>query len=34
MTGYNDPNYFARSFKKVYEISPREYRNSIGAEHE
>lgn len=27
MTGYNDPNYFARSFKKVYELTPREYRN-------
>lgn len=28
MTGYNDQNYFARSFRKVYGISPREYRNS------
>lgn len=25
--GYNDSNYFARSFRKVYGVSPREYRN-------
>lgn len=25
--GYNDSNYFARSFRKVYGVSPREYRS-------
>ncbi|MDO4297186.1 MAG: helix-turn-helix domain-containing protein [Lachnospiraceae bacterium] len=30
MVGYNDQNYFARSFRKVYGVSPREYRNSCG----
>ena len=27
MTGYNDPNYFARAFKKIYKMTPLEYRN-------
>ena len=27
MTGYNDSNYFARAFKKIYKITPLEYRN-------
>lgn len=31
-TGYNDSNYFARSFRKVYGVSPREYRNQGGRE--
>lgn len=25
--GYNDANYFTRTFRKRYGISPREYRN-------
>ncbi|MCL2379974.1 MAG: PocR ligand-binding domain-containing protein [Treponema sp.] len=26
-TGFNDPNYFAKSFKKMVGIAPREYKN-------
>lgn len=30
LVGYKDQNYFARSFRKVYGMSPREYRNLNG----
>ena len=26
--GFADSNYFSRQFKKVYSLSPREYRNN------
>jgi two-component system response regulator YesN len=25
-TGFNDPNYFAKSFKKLVGVTPKEYR--------
>ena len=28
LCGYEDPNYFSRTFRKVSGVSPREYRNS------
>jgi two-component system response regulator YesN len=27
--GYSEPNYFSYSFKKKFNLSPSEYRNSI-----
>lgn len=30
MTGYNDQNYFARRFREIYGISPRDYRKTNG----
>lgn len=31
-SGFNDPNYFARSFRAVYKISPKEYRTQMRKE--
>ncbi|MCL2705762.1 MAG: helix-turn-helix domain-containing protein, partial [Spirochaetaceae bacterium] len=25
-TGFNDPNYFAKSFRKIVGVSPKEYK--------
>jgi ligand-binding sensor domain-containing protein/signal transduction histidine kinase/DNA-binding response OmpR family regulator len=32
--GFSDPNYFSRTFKKNYNISPTDFRNNKGAELE
>jgi len=30
-SGFNDPNYFSRSFNTKYGCSPRDYRNQLSA---
>jgi AraC-like DNA-binding protein len=30
-SGFQDPNYFSRVFKELYGMSPRVYRNTVGA---
>ncbi len=31
-TGFNDPNYFSKLFKKLYRVSPSEYRQGLRSE--